>query len=173
MGRLTESSGARRGAVAGVAGKTYPLPCAALSIGGSWYRYDAVHRFAEAGVHLARDGSGNEHQQAFTHDVFGNLQSTEGGGGRATPTSQHTNRLTVAGTSYQQDGSLVEADGRIFRYGAFGEVLCASSVFPDNPCVVREVLEARKLRRNDRLRGLRSPSRSNDDPPSRSETPKR
>ncbi len=106
-----------------------------LSIGGSWYRYDAVNRLAEAGVHLARNGAGIERRQVFTYDVFGNLQRTAGGGGRATPTSQHTNRLTVAGTSYQQDGSLVEADGRIFRYGAFGEVLCASSVFPDNPCV--------------------------------------
>ncbi len=76
-----------------------------------------------------------ETRTRLTYDVFGNLQSTAGGGGRATPTSQHTNRLTVAGTRYQQDGSLIEADGRIYRYGAFGEVLCASSVFPDNPCV--------------------------------------
>jgi RHS repeat-associated protein len=89
--------------------------------GANTYTYDALSRLATATLNDAPAGGGSAHQQSFSYDIYGNLQSlTTDGSLLSTPTSGTTNRLT-SGT-YDLWGNLTAWNGNTYEYDAFHQM---------------------------------------------------
>jgi RHS repeat-associated protein len=89
--------------------------------GANAYTYDPLSRLANATLYDAPAGGGVAHQQSFSYDAYGNLQSlTTDGSLLSTPTSGATNRLT-SGT-YDAWGNLTAWNGNTYEYDAFHQM---------------------------------------------------
>ncbi|MFL6193494.1 MAG: RHS repeat domain-containing protein [Thermoanaerobaculia bacterium] len=93
-------------------------------IGTDWFRYDKVSRLIGSAVHDGLTGGGNEKQQSYTYDTYGNITqiATTAGGvttTRATPVAWDTNRLT--GGTYDGAGNLTGWNGASFSYDSFSK----------------------------------------------------
>ena len=91
------------------------------AIGTSWFTYDAVSRLVSSTLFDGPTGGGNQKQQSYAFDAFGNLQSIGGTSGRATPTSSQTNRLSGA-AGYDAAGNLTSWNGASYTYDRFNQM---------------------------------------------------
>ncbi len=91
------------------------------AIGTSWFTYDAVSRLVSSTLFDGPTGAGNQKQQSYAFDAFGNLQSIGGTSGRATPTSSQTNRLSGAAV-YDAAGNLTNWNGASYTYDHFNQM---------------------------------------------------
>ena len=91
-------------------------------IGTSWFLYDKVSRLTSGAVFTGPTGGGNQKQQTYTYDAFGNIQSIGGDSARATPTDSATNRLQGAAT-YDGAGNLTSWNGNTYEYDAFNQMI--------------------------------------------------
>jgi RHS repeat-associated protein len=84
------------------------------------YRYDAVSRLVES----SESPSGPYGIQNTTFDGFGNVQSqTTDGSARTLTTAATSNRLDLAGTSYDARGNLLSWSGLSFNYDALNRLI--------------------------------------------------
>jgi hypothetical protein len=90
-----------------------------VKIGTSWFLYDLVNRLTTGTVFTGATGGGAQRQQTYTYDRFGNIVSIGGNSGRATPTSNTTNRLSSPATSYDASGNLTAWNGNVYEYDPF------------------------------------------------------
>jgi RHS repeat-associated protein len=97
------------------------------AIGTSGFTYDAVSRLVSATLYDGPTGGGNQKQQSYTFDPFGNLTNIAGANGRATPTSAQTNRLNGAGTVYDAAGNLTSWNGASYQYDHFNQMIRMTS----------------------------------------------
>jgi RHS repeat-associated protein len=96
------------------------------TIGTSWFTYDPVSRVVSSTLFDGSTGGGNQKQQSYTFDAFGNLQSIAGTIGRSTPTSSQTNRLTGA-VAYDAAGNLTGWNGASYVYDRFNQMVRMTS----------------------------------------------
>jgi len=97
-----------------------------IKMGTDWFRYDGVNRLLRGAVHDGLTGGGNEKQQAYTYDTYGNINqiATTAGGTtqtRLTPTSWSNNRLTGTAT-YDGAGNLTGWNGATYQYDRFNRI---------------------------------------------------
>ena len=90
-------------------------------IGASWFLYDKVSRLKQAAVSTNQNGGGQQIQQSYGFDAFGNLLSMAGTSPQSTPTSASTNRLS--GGSYDNAGNLVEWEDSEYTYDEFNQMV--------------------------------------------------
>lgn len=89
-------------------------------MGTDWFQYDKVGRLVRSVLHDGLTGGGNQKEQAYTYDTYGNITqiATTSGGTiqtRMTPTDWSTNRLT--GTAvYDAAGNLTGWNGSAYEY---------------------------------------------------------
>ncbi len=87
------------------------------SIGGSGFTYDPASRLIAANLWDGTGAMGTPlKSQGYTYDLFGNLQSITGQGGRNTPTDFTTNRLNGAGMAYDAAGNQTNNNGAVHEY---------------------------------------------------------
>jgi hypothetical protein len=91
------------------------------SIGAAWFAYDKVSRLVSATLYDGPTG-GNQKQQSYTFDPFGNLTNIAGSPGRSIPTSAQTNRLNSPGSSYDAAGNLKTWNGAAYEYDRFNQM---------------------------------------------------
>ncbi len=90
------------------------------SVGGSSYAYDPASRLITANLWDGTGATGTPlKSQTYAYDLFGNLQAIGGQGGRNTPTSSNTNRLTGPGMAYDAAGNLTNNSGAVHEYDPF------------------------------------------------------
>ena len=90
-------------------------------IGASWFLYDKVSRLKQAAISTNQNGGGQQIQQSYGFDAFGNLLSMAGTSPQSTPTSASTNRLS--GGSYDNAGNLVEWEAGEYIYDEFNQMV--------------------------------------------------
>ncbi|HEX6900065.1 MAG TPA: RHS repeat-associated core domain-containing protein [Thermoanaerobaculia bacterium] len=92
------------------------------AIGAAWFAYDKVSRLVSATLYDGPTGGGNQRQQSYTFDPFGNLTNIAGSPGRSIPTSAQTNRLNSPGSSYDAAGNLKTWNGAVYEYDRFNQM---------------------------------------------------
>ena len=90
-------------------------------IGASWFLYDGVSRLKQSAVSTNQNGGGQQFQQSYGFDAFGNLLAMTGTSAQSTPTSASTNRL-IGGT-YDNAGNLVAWEESSYEYDEFNQMV--------------------------------------------------
>jgi RHS repeat-associated protein len=95
-------------------------------MGTDWFQYDPVSRLVRGVVHDGLTGGGNEKQQTYTFDTYGNITgiaTTAGGFSqlRQTSTNPATNRLSGAAI-YDDAGNLTNWNGANYQYDPFNKM---------------------------------------------------
>ena len=88
-------------------------------MGTDWFQYDGVSRLVRGVVHDGLTGGGNQKEQDYAYDTYGNIKQITTIAGttqtRLTPTDWSTNRLT--GTAvYDAAGNLKAWNGAAYEY---------------------------------------------------------